>query len=65
MVARHAPLVLPSQRHAMPQDYAQRMPQFDGTEPITTQKHIDKINDFSNLQEVDDDDVKMRQKKKK
>jgi len=56
----YSPLVLPASLNAMPQKFGQRVPQFDRTEPITAQQHIDKMNDFSNLEEVDDDDVKMR-----
>jgi len=44
----------------MPQNYGQCIPQFDGTGPITAQQHLDKMNDFNGLEEVDDDDVKMR-----
>lgn len=36
------------------------MPQFDSIGPITTQNLIERMNDFSNLQEVDYDYVKMR-----
>ena len=46
MVARYAPLVLPAQLNAMPQDYQSRIPQFDSTGPITAQQHIDKMNDY-------------------
>lgn len=35
------------------------MPQFDSTRPIRTHKHIDRMNDFSYLEEFDDDDVRM------
>jgi len=60
MVARYAPLVLVSPLHAMPQDYQTRLPQFDSTGPLNAQQHVDKINDYFDLQEVDESDVKMR-----
>ena len=44
----------------MPQDYQTRIPQFDGTGNMTSQKHVDNMNDFFDLQEVDEEDVKMR-----
>ena len=44
----------------MPQNYAQHIPQFDAIGPITTQKHIDKMNDFADLEEVSDGDVQVR-----
>lgn len=60
MAGRHTPLVLTGQLNAMPQDYQSRIPQFDGTWPITTQQHIDKMNDYLDFKEIDDDDVKLR-----
>jgi hypothetical protein len=60
MAARYAPLVLASPLHNMPQDYQTRIPQFDGTGTMTAQQHVDKMNDFFDLQEVDEEDVKMR-----
>jgi len=44
----------------MPQTYGQHIPQFDKAGPITSQQHIDKMSEFSDLEEEDDDDVKMR-----
>jgi hypothetical protein len=60
MAARYAPLVLAAPLHNMPQDYQTRIPQFDGTGNMTAQQHVDKMNDFFDLQEVDEEDVKMR-----
>jgi hypothetical protein len=60
MVARYAPLVLVSPLHDMAQDYQTRLPQFDSTGPLNTQQHVDKMNDYFDLQEVDEDDVQMR-----
>jgi hypothetical protein len=44
----------------MPQDYQTRLPQFDGTGPLSAQQHVDKMNDYFDLQEVDEADVQMR-----
>ena len=60
MVVRYAPLVLVSPLHAMPQDYQTRLPHFDGTGPLNAQQHVDKMNDYFDLQEVDEADVQMR-----
>jgi hypothetical protein len=60
MAARYAPLVLAAPLHPMPQDYQTRLPQFDGTGPLNAQQHVDKMNDYFDLQEVDEADVQMR-----
>jgi hypothetical protein len=60
MATRYDPLVLVAPLHNMPQDYQTRIPQFDGIGSMTTQQHVDKMNDFFDLQEVDEEDVKMR-----
>jgi hypothetical protein len=60
MAARYAPLVLATPLHAMPQDYQTRLPQFDATGTLNTQQHVDKLNDYFDLQEVDEADVQMR-----
>jgi hypothetical protein len=60
MVARYAPLVLFVPLHDMPQDYQTRLPQFDGTRTLNAQQHVDKMNDYFDLQEVDEFDVQMR-----
>jgi hypothetical protein len=60
MVARYAPLVLAVPLHPMPQYYQTRLPQFDGTGPLNAQQHVDKMNDYFDLQEVDETDVQMR-----
>jgi hypothetical protein len=60
MAARYAPLVLAAPLHAMPQDYQTRLPHFDATGPLNAQQHVDKMNDYFELQEVDEADVQMR-----
>jgi hypothetical protein len=44
----------------MPQDYQTRLPQFDATGTLNAQQHVDKMNDYLDLQEVDEVDVQMR-----
>jgi len=44
----------------MPQDYQTRIPQFDSTGAINAQQHIDRMHDFCDLHEVDENDLKLR-----
>jgi hypothetical protein len=60
MVAKYAPLVLVGPLHNIPQDYQTRLSQFDGIGPLNAQQHVDKMNDYFDLQEVDEADVQMR-----
>jgi hypothetical protein len=60
MATRYTPLVLATPLHSMPQDYQTRLPQFNGTRPLSAQQHVDKMNDYFELQEVDEADVQMR-----
>ena len=60
MGARFAPLDFLVALHDLPQNYAQRIVLFDGEGGITAQQYLDKFTDFIDLEEVDDDDVKMR-----
>jgi hypothetical protein len=41
----------------MPQYYQTRLPQFDSTNPLNAQQHVDKMNDYFDLQEVDEVEV--------
>ena len=49
MEVRYAPLILQGPLANMPRDYQTKIPQFDGTSPITTQQHIDRMNDYLDL----------------
>jgi hypothetical protein len=60
MEARYAPFVLSTPLHAMPRDYQTKLPQFDGTVPLNAQQHVDKMNYYFDLQEVDEADVQIR-----
>lgn len=44
----------------MPEDYQPRIPQFDGTGPISAHQHVDRMNDSFDLQELDKESVKIR-----
>lgn len=55
-----APLVLPGQLVALPQNYGQRLPLFYGNSEITTRQNVDKLVDFIDIENVDDEDAKMR-----
>ena len=57
MDARFAPLVLPTHLHDLPQDYAQRIESFGNEGDVTTQQHLDKFTDFTDLEEVDHEDA--------
>ena len=46
MATRYAPLVLPQVLNDMPANYQRKIPIFDATQSITTQKHVDKMNVF-------------------
>jgi hypothetical protein len=60
MEVRYAPLVLATPLHAMPKYYQMRLPQFDATGPLSAQQHVDKMNDYYDLHEVDEADIQMR-----
>jgi cyclopropane fatty-acyl-phospholipid synthase-like methyltransferase len=60
MEERYAPLVLVAPLHAMPQDYQTRLPQYNNIGSINSQQHMNKMNDYFDLQEVDEVDVQMR-----
>jgi hypothetical protein len=45
--------------HDLPQNYNQRINSYDAEENVLAQKHLDWFNDFANLEEVYDEDVKV------
>jgi hypothetical protein len=54
----YKPLFLPPILHDLPTHYSSNMPRFDGENVrITAEKHIQNIEDFLDLFEVEDDDV--------
>jgi hypothetical protein len=60
MAARFSPLVLPAQLHDLPQNYSEIIKTYNAEGDITTQQHLDRFNDFIDLEEVDHEDAKMR-----
>ena len=60
MAARFSPLALPIVLHELPQNYAQKIPFYDGDGNFTARQHVNRFDDFADLEMVDDDDVKMR-----
>ena len=60
MVVRFTPIVLPAQLHDLPQGYSQKIKTYGAKGDITAQQHLDRFNDFCDLEEVDYEDVKMR-----
>jgi hypothetical protein len=58
---RYKPLVLPSILHDLPANYSNNLPRFDGENvKITAEKHIQSLEDFLDLFEVEEDDVCIR-----
>jgi hypothetical protein len=58
--SRYKPLYLPPILHDLPINYTNNMPRFDGENVVTTKKHIQSLEDFLDLFEVEDDDVYIR-----
>ena len=44
----------------MPTDYQCKIPLFDATQGITAQQHVDRMSDFFDLHEIDEENVTMR-----
>lgn len=59
-MARFSPLFLPSHITNLPQGYGQRLFFFDDTIEVTSLKHMVKVIDFIDLEEIDNDDAKIR-----
>lgn len=60
MATRYAPLVLPQVLNDMSTDYQSKITIFDATQGITAQQHVDKMNDFFVLHEVEEENVATR-----
>ena len=60
MVVRYTPLVLPQVLNDMLVDYQSKIPIFDATQSIIAQQHVDKMNDFFDLHEVEAKNVTTR-----
>ena len=60
MANRYAPLHLPANPGAMPQDYQSKITYFDGASSYTAQQHTMNMQDYFENYEIDDDDVRMK-----
>ena len=55
-----APLALPVVLHDHPLNYVHRISLYDGEGNVTTKYHVEKFDDFIDLEEVYYEDVKIR-----
>ena len=60
MAAWYAPLVLPAPLVNLPQDYQSKIPLYDARNATTASQHVDKMNDYFDINEIDDGSVKLR-----
>ena len=60
MANRYAPLQLPANSRALPQEYQSKITYFDSTGPFTAIQHTKKVQDYFENYEIDDDSVRMR-----
>ena len=59
MATWYAPLVLPVPLVNLPQDYQSKIPLYDASNTITASQHVDKMNDYFDRNEIDDDSIKL------
>ena len=55
-----APILLPNVIYVLPQGYAQKLKQFTRERGYSTEEHLGWFADWTNLEEVDHEDVKVR-----
>ena len=60
MAAWYAPLALKQPLLPFQNDYQSKIPYFLGIESITSQKHVDRINDAFDYMEIEEETIKMR-----
>jgi len=60
MAMRYAPLQLPANPVALPQDYQAKISYFDSTGPYSAIQHAKRMEDHFENYEIDDDSVRMR-----
>ena len=60
IAARFAPLALPAVLHDLPQNYAHEILFYDGDGNFTARQHVDRFDDYVDLELVDEDDINMR-----
>ena len=56
----YAPLQLPANPRAMPQDYQTKITYFDNTTPVIALQHTKKMQDYFESYEIDDEAMRMR-----
>ena len=59
MATRFPPLDFPIALHDLPINYSQRVTLYDGEGNFIAKYHVDRFEDFIDLEEVDYDDVNM------
>ena len=60
MAAWYAPLVLPVPLVNLPHDYQSKIPLYDASNAMNASQHVDKMNDYFDKNEIDDDSIKLR-----
>ena len=60
VAARFTLLALTLVLHDLPMNYAHRITLYDGNRNVSARYHVDKFDNFIDLEEVDDEDVKMQ-----
>ena len=60
MAMRYAPLQLPANPVALPQDYQAKISYFDSTGPYSAIQHAKRMQDHFENYEIDDESVRMR-----
>ena len=60
MASKFTPLVFPAQLHDLAQGYSERIRTYGREGDISARQHLDRFNDFCDLEEVDYEDAKMR-----
>lgn len=56
----YAPLVLPFPLVVLPQDYQSKIPLYDASSSTRAQQHVNKMDDYFDRQQIDDETVKLR-----
>ena len=56
----YAPLVLPLPLLVLPYDSQSKIPLYDASSSTTAQQHVDRINEYFDRQEIDDESIKIR-----
>ena len=60
MANRFSTILLPADIHDLPQGYAQTLKQFNGERGYSAEEHLGWFSNWTNLEEVDHDGVKVR-----